>query len=379
MKKILCSVLCLTLLLTFLPFPAEAVSPSLSIECDSSYSAGETFTVNILASDLTGCCGVGFRLQYDDSMLEIVSAKQGSAFAGGQMVENLYYADDQVAITLTGSAEQNLSGIIATVTFMAKSDVQGTAVFTILSPTAVSSDSSSISLTSGNASTAITAMPDALLTIVPEPGAGGNLLIHVDLTDASYYCALTFCLNYDNSRYEIASAERGAEFAAATGFINTEYADDQVFISTLYAQAVSQNGRLLTVTLKSLPGNKEAEGFSIDILEYVDSSFMPLEIDWTFAPGMLANLTESSKTISTSASFVNLDTEGLTCTVMLALYTENGQLLQTSIDVQAVSAGGAATFDLSVPSAIDGAYVQLFFLNGSMQPICPAVQQSLSN
>ena len=378
MKKVLCYCLCLTMLLSCLPVNTYAASPALGIDCRSTYSAGETFTVSIVAKNLIDCCGIGFQLDYDAEKLTIVSAAQGDAFAGGQMVENLYYTDDAALFALTGSTPQSIEGTIVEVTFTAKSDSSGETCISVSDSTAVASDSSPILIEGSDQIFSIVPMAEALLTLTPAPGANGNLLLHVDLTKAAYYCVLTFCLQYDSSRYQVVDATRGVAFSGATGVMNMEYAEDAVFISTLFVQPSTQNGRILTVELQPLPGDTPADPFTLDILEYADANYTAMGIDWQFSPVSVTNIA-CADTVSIDAVVVNLSETQQECTVVLALYTQEGQMLQVSMGTQALPAGTAAEYVLFVPRDDRGAYVTLFSLDGNQHPLSACMTYDFSN
>ena len=377
MKKILSLLVCLALLTCCLTFPTQAASPSLSLSCPEICAAGETVTVKVNAANLNNCCSAAFRITYDPALMEISSISGVGIPAGWQLVQNPYYSDNELFISLTGSTPATLSGTVATVSFTVKSTVSGAAAFSLTALSAVNSESALIPLTGGTASLTITPMEEALLKVFPVPGEAGQLRLRVDLSRASYYCALTFILRYDAARYAVADVQRGAEFSSATGYINPAYGPGEVFVSTLSSEPTCLNGELVTVTLTALDGDADAGDVTLEIVDYADSAYRSLDIRWQYDPVAVTPLVRSGGTVSLSANLANPSPSAQQCTVMAACYSAQGKMLGCTLTEQSIAAGECAAYDLSLADNKAAAYVQVFFLDSSGCPLVPAIRQNL--
>lgn len=377
MKKLLSTLLCLAALICALTLPAVAATPALSLVCSPEYAAGETFTVNVSAPGLTDCCSVAFRMTYDPALVEVTSITSADALAGWNLVQNPEYNDNELYVSLTGSEAKDLSGTVAHITFTAKSTASGSTAFSLTSSSAVGSNSAPIVLNGSSRSITITPMEQALLTVTPAPGDNGELLLHADLSQASYYCGLTFILSYDSSRYTVSKAERGSEFNSAMGYLNTSYAPGKVFISTVFSNPSTLNGRLATITLIPIDGATDAEDVSVEITDYAGSSFTPLDIDWAYNPGAITSMKESGNTLSLTANLTNPASQAQKCTVVAAYYSSLGKMLGVTTSTQTISAGGCSSYALSLARNSNAAYTRVFFLGSSGCPIAPAQQRTL--
>ena len=378
MKRICSFLLLLTVLLTAMPVPVHAENPTLSVRCPEQAAAGETVTVELTADAIIDCATVTIILQYDPEVMEAVSAAAGDAFADGISTINLEYDDDLVFVSLTRAEGADLCGVAASVQFRLRSTAEGTAVWTVAYASATNSTGQTFELTGGSGTMTVTAMEKARITIVPEAGADGTVLLHLDLSDATYYCGLSLVFGYDSSCYEVVAAQRGAAFEAAAGAVNPGYGAGEVFVSVLYSEPVCINDRVITVTLRPKAGSAAAEPFSVEILEYIDSDLVPLQIDWQFEAAAPTGLTGTAAEITGAAGVVNLGAAEQTYQVVLAVYAESGRMLGAAAARQTVSAGGCGDFDLTVPKASGAAYAVFYFLDGAGCPLRPCVRQTIS-
>ncbi len=139
MKKIFTVIL--TLITILLPFSilASAETPvELSIKDETVY-AGDEFTLNVFISDNSRVSGAVIDLNYDNSMLEFISAKEGAILDSGanRAIRNFDGDDSKVRFTyMSPSTSITSAGIIFSVTFKALDSANGDTDVSISIPNA---------------------------------------------------------------------------------------------------------------------------------------------------------------------------------------------------------------------------------------------------
>ena len=356
---------------------ALAADPSLEVVCPEKCSGGDTISVDIMADGITNCCAVSFHLSYDPELMEPVDFAKADSLSGW-FDDNYVYTPGDLAVALAGSAAADLSGKIATVTFELKASAKGEAAFALSQLEAFTPESASITLGGVGDSTTISSMTAALLTVSPAAGENGEIVFNIDLSKAANYCGLSFVLNYDSSRYTATAAAKTGDFASSLGFVNPNYVSGKVFVSAMFGDNTSLNGRIATVTLTPVAGTSGAvEEPGVEITNFINASYEQLEIDWTYCPTALNGLADDGSAVSAEAAFANFSAADQKVTAVMALYSAEGRFLGVDMESLTVTAGSCGSFPLSVKSS--GAdYARLYFLNESYRPIAADIRQSLS-
>lgn len=122
MKKISSVFITLIIFVLSLSTCAFAQEPVLISIQDEKVYAGDEFTVNVFISDDSKISGAVIDLNYDNKMLEFVSAKEGAIFdtKSNISIRNVNKDKSYVRFTyMSGSSELSAEGIIFSVTFKA--------------------------------------------------------------------------------------------------------------------------------------------------------------------------------------------------------------------------------------------------------------------
>ncbi len=137
-RKVLSIILSVFILLSFSVFAYAETPVSLTIKDETVY-AGDEFTLNLFISDNSRVSGAVIDLNFDNSMLEFVSAREGAIFDSGANVNirNLDGEKSKVRFTYMSTAYSITSeGILFSVTFKALENANGNTDITISIPNA---------------------------------------------------------------------------------------------------------------------------------------------------------------------------------------------------------------------------------------------------
>lgn len=381
MKKFLSVIICLALAVGMLSVGAQAAAPTLTAVCPETSMAGGTVTVDVVAGGIENCSGVAFHMSYDPEMMEVSEIVKAEELSAWSLVDNYEYAPGELAVALAGTTGTALSGKIASVTFELKSSARGTASFSLGSLEAFTPSSNSISLTGVGAETDISPMEQAMLSVTPSAGENGEVVLNVELSEASYYCGLSFVLSYDNSRYTVSGAAAESGLAASYVALNPEYGPEkkQVFMSAVFTSPSSYNGPVATVTLVPVAGaSGEVGDVSVEITDFIDSSYEQLDIGWVWSPAALSGLSDNGTAVSATASFLNTKAAGQNVTAFMALYSADGRFLGIDSESCSIPSGSCGEFPLSLKSDSRADYVRVFFMDDSYHIVGADIRQSLT-
>lgn len=378
MKRILSIILCVGLLVACMPVAVQATGATLSVSCDRAYSAGQTFSVDICADQINDCCAFSARLTYDQELMEVVSIERGDAFSGGLWNHNSTIAENAVYFSLTGTTEQDLQGVLATVEFRAKTGAAGTAQFGFDEVYAYNIQTREIPVTVEPGQTVISPRPEANLRAIPAPMQDDAVQLTLYLEEATYFCGLSFVLCYDASRYRVRSVEQSNELPADTIVTqNPQYGEGKVFISLASAQEVTYTGCVAVVVLEPKQSENATRAFSVEELKLHDNNGAALPIRWSFAPGVVQECVEDTKQVSAKAVLLNLAAQDQECTAILAVYSQNGQMLSIAADKKTVAAGRVGTFEVTAERMDEAAYAKIVFLDSKFWSASVATKELL--
>ena len=116
MKRIICAIVLVSMLLSFLPAIAENNLPLVYI-ADVQSVGDQEITVSVAVSNGTGICGGSMNLLYDSSFLRAAAYQQSDMLTGYILNANLSYAEDALRFSWAGSEELPQNGTLFTVTF----------------------------------------------------------------------------------------------------------------------------------------------------------------------------------------------------------------------------------------------------------------------
>lgn len=138
MKKMLSIIISITILLLFFSFSAFAQNPvTLSIQDERVY-AGDTFTVNVFISDNSMVSGAVIDINYDNKMLEFISAKEGGILDTNGTISIRNILSDKSCVRfayMSNISPIESEGILFTITFKALETAKGSTNLEITIPT----------------------------------------------------------------------------------------------------------------------------------------------------------------------------------------------------------------------------------------------------
>ena len=224
--------LCLTLLLSGLVFPAsaEAAEPrGLTVETVGG-RRGAVVTLAVTLEDYTDVAGANFTLRYDSSALELLSAEAGNV--SGCIVNGSYSAD-QIRVSYAGTSALRAAATFCVLTFRIRSDAPlGLAEVSVTANRFYDVNASLLSRSAENGGVEVQYVHAALSSAETLPGqsvqlnlslsgglapAGGNLELHYNpslITGASVKpasalngsCQLSYSVDTENGVIRIAFA-----------------------------------------------------------------------------------------------------------------------------------------------------------------------------
>lgn len=146
------------------------IRPSLSQE---SISDGETVTVSIELSKLTGYCAVSCRLEYDPEVFTVQSVTKGSTIPDGLFTVNKTYSENEVYVSFAGADPISVNGVLAEITFTAAEYVNAEADFTVKNIRAKDVESNFIEVAAGKTALAVVCRhADVSWVTTEEPACG---------------------------------------------------------------------------------------------------------------------------------------------------------------------------------------------------------------
>ncbi len=261
MKKILCGVLTVIAICTFITVFSAGEVPAVTLSGVAEVESEGTFDVYVTVTENSNIGGGRITVGYDNSVLEIVSITADTLLSGTSLQVNLAYTDSSARVSWAGVSNLTEAGSLMKITFKAKAVYQDvdTAV-TIDSIKVTDADTNVVDCDALGCNIKVKAKALPTFSVVSPEDAliGTNIDVTVNISDNTLACGGRFDLVYDNTRLEVVSAQTGSLLTGTTAFVNPNYASDTVRLSWASSSALADGGVLVTVTFKVLDNPGEA-------------------------------------------------------------------------------------------------------------------------
>lgn len=253
---------------------------SLSIDAPSSAVPGETVRVIVSIPKNTDAINGSFNLNYDHTMLEVVSCTAGTVIKDYNVNISEAYATDKIRLTFQGDEPLSGGGTALTVVFRVLPSASGIAHFECEKFKLFDADYNAISTTdSASADTYIVNDAETVISIeAPESAQSGDTVeVLVKVEDPQNLYGGSFNLVYDPMAFTVKNAAGGSLLSSFTKQINKNYAENKVRFIWAGSSAVSGNGTLAKVTFTVNDGVQGACDFALERIKNADANGTVLE------------------------------------------------------------------------------------------------------
>jgi hypothetical protein len=246
---------------------------------------GNEFTLDILISDVKGLFGASFEVQYDETFLDYLGMSAGD-FMGADVLPFDFEGDNSVSIAVTmkaGANAANGSGVIATLTFIAKA--KGTPQISLHEDTLslISSDGAAIPVTAEDGSVTVIdpAEPSPALSIdlsMEEVPVGQQFPIEVKAANVSQLFGVAFELQFDATILKAISTVPG-DFLGTDVVAIAVPGDGSMSVSISRKAGVGGvdgSGAIAIVTLEAIARGDSDISFNSETITLSDSDGNPV-------------------------------------------------------------------------------------------------------
>ncbi len=316
---------------------ASADAPVIGVSCPESVTVGETFDVYITVTEGSGIGGGKMKLNYDSSVLELLSITKDSLLSNATAFAN----NTTGKISWAGVQGITAGGNLFKASFLAKTIYADTRTAIYVSDLKVTDASTSVITAlsmSGDTVVRGKVMPTLSIDVNEEVQVGKTFDVAVRMTADSHACGGKFALTYDNTKFSVVSADVGSALAGTTVFVNPAYKENAVRLTFAGITEMNAGGDVLNVTFRALDGAEGDAAFAIENCRMEDADGAAIEWDIVNAYVALVEelVCETSTTYTVENGELHFTTKVKNCfqdaVLVIALY-KNGFMQDVAMTV----------------------------------------------